>query len=68
MGIVKTSGVTVFDVTALVSFSHAPPFGKAPDIVVSANGKVYLHWELHRDGDDACSTRNAHPFMLKSPR
>ncbi len=68
MGIVKTSGVTMFDVTTLEAVFRAQPLGKAPDIVVSSDGKVYLHWEIHRDSDDACSARNARSFQLHSPR
>lgn len=67
MGVVKASGVTAFDVVSLSSVSRAQPFGKAPDIIVSPDGKVYLHWEFHRDRNDACTTRNAFPFMLKAP-
>ena len=65
IGIIKSSGSTVFNVTTLDSFLRAQPFGKAPDFVVSSDGKVYLHWEVHRDGDDACSPRNAYPLMLR---
>ena len=27
---------------------------------------MYLHWEFHRDPFDACTTRNARPFILKT--
>jgi len=37
-----------------------PVLGFAPD------GNVYLHWEFHRDPYDACSTRNARPFLPSS--
>ena len=33
---------------------------------MSPDGKVYLHWEFHRDRNDACSTRNAFPYLLKA--
>ena len=67
MGIVKTSGVTAFDIAALDSVQRASPFGPAPSAIVSADGQVYLHWEFHRDEVYACSTMNARPFMLNSP-
>jgi len=51
---------------ALGAVNHAQPFGKAPDIIVSSDAKVYLHWEFHRDRNDACSTRKAYPFLLQS--
>lgn len=64
-GITKNSGSTVFDGAALDAVERAGPFGKAPDAIVSKNGFVYLHWEFHRNLFDACSTRNAKPFLVK---
>lgn len=66
IGVTKASGVTAFDIGALDAVSRAAPFGKAPDVIASPDGNVYLHWEFHRDPVDACSTRNARPFILKS--
>ena len=66
MGVVKASGVTAFDVVALSSVNRAQPFGKAPDVIVSSDGNVHLHWEFHRDPQDGCSLRNAFPYLLKS--
>jgi hypothetical protein len=66
MGVTKPSGITAFDMQALSSVDAAGPFGKAPDIIASPDGNVYLHWEFHRDPFDACTTRNARPFILKS--
>ncbi|MGK4005650.1 hypothetical protein WMF31_23690 [Sorangium sp. So ce1036] len=66
LGVTKPSGMTAFDIVALNSVSRASPFGKAPDAIVSPDGNVYLHWEFHRDPYDACSTRNARPFLLKA--
>jgi TonB family protein len=67
MGIVKPSGVTAFDVAALDAVQRASPFGPAPTAIVSPDGRVYLHWEFHRDEVYACSTMNARPFMLNVP-
>ncbi len=67
MGIVKTSGVTAFDIAALDSVQRASPFGPAPTAIISPDGNVYLHWEFHRDEVYACSTMNARPFMLNVP-
>lgn len=66
MGVTRGSGSTAFDAAALNSVSRASPFGKAPDVIVSPDGNVYVHWEFHRDPFDACTTRNARPFILKS--
>lgn len=67
MGVTESSGVTAFDLAALAAVHRASPFGKAPDVIVSPDGNVYIHWEFHRDPRDACTTRNARPFMLKRP-
>jgi TonB family protein len=69
MGVVKTSGITAFDIAALDAVQRASPFGPAPSAIVSPDGRVYLHWEFHRDEVFACSTMNARPFMLNvAPR
>jgi TonB family protein len=67
MGIVKPSGVTAFDVAALDSVQRASPFGPAPAAIISPDGRVYLHWEFHRDEMYACSTQGAEPFILNIP-
>jgi hypothetical protein len=67
MGVVKTSGITAFDIAALDSVNRAQPFGPAPSAIVSPDGNVYLHWEFHRDEVYACSTMHARPFMLNTP-
>jgi hypothetical protein len=67
MGVVKTSGITAFDIAALDSVHRAQPFGPAPGAIVSPDGNVYLHWEFHRDEVFACSTMHARPFMLNVP-
>ncbi len=67
MGIVKTSGMTAFDIAALDAVQRASPFGSAPSAILSPDGRVYLHWEFHRDEVFACSTMNARPFILNVP-
>jgi hypothetical protein len=63
-GVTRTSGVTAFDISAIESVDRAGPFGVPPAEIVSPDGNVYLHWEFHRD-QMACSTFNAHPYILK---
>jgi hypothetical protein len=65
-GVVKSSGVTAFDLSALESVLQASPFGAPPAAIVSPDGNVYLHWEFYRNPDYACSTYFAHPYILKS--
>jgi len=67
MGVVRTSGITAFDVAALDAVDRAQPFGPAPTAIVSPDGNVYLHWEFHRDEIYACSTMGARPFLLNAP-
>jgi TonB family protein len=67
MGVVRTSGVTAFDIAALDAVQRASPFGKPPNAIVSPDGNVYFHWEFHRDPIYACSTMNARPFLLNVP-
>jgi hypothetical protein len=67
MGVVRTSGITAFDIAALDAVQRSSPFGKPPKAIVSPDGNVYFHWEFHRDPVFACSTINARPFMLTTP-
>jgi TonB family protein len=67
MGVVKTSGVTAFDIAALDSVQRASPFGPAPSAIISPDGRVYLHWEFHREEAIACSTLNAMPYIRNVP-
>lgn len=65
MGITRASGVTAFDVGALEAVQDASPFGAPPREIVSPDGRVYLHWEFHRDPVYACSTYFARPYILR---
>jgi len=67
MGVVKSSGITAFDIGALDAVDRAQPFGRAPGAIISPDGNVYLHWEFHRDEGLACSTWGARPFLLSAP-
>ncbi|HYJ09385.1 MAG TPA: hypothetical protein VEX18_10260 [Polyangiaceae bacterium] len=64
-GVVSTSGVTAFDISAIASVDRAGPFGTPPSEIVSPDGNVYLHWEFRRD-QMACSTLFAHPFIKRA--
>lgn len=65
MGITRASGSTAFDVGALEAVQESSPFGTPPREIVSPDGRVYLHWEFHRDPNSACSTYFARPFILR---
>jgi hypothetical protein len=64
-GVVRPSGVTALEVAALRSVEDAGPFGKPPGIILSPDGRVYVHWEFYRDPYYACTSRFARPFLLK---
>ncbi|KYF61038.1 hypothetical protein BE11_23415 [Sorangium cellulosum] len=64
LGVVASSGSVVFDVVALEAVLRAAPFDAPPSLLASPGGKVYLHWVFHTDPHEACSTRNARPFLL----
>jgi TonB family protein len=66
LGIVKTSGITAFDVGALDSVTRAQPFGATPPEARSADGKMYVAWDFHRDSSLSCLTRNARVFRAPS--
>jgi len=66
VGVIRASGVAPFDQAALQTVQRAQPFGPAPEIIASPDGNVYVHWEFHRDPFDACTTRNARPYLLKN--
>jgi hypothetical protein len=65
--VVKPSRQPGFDALAVESLQRAAPFGEAPSATRSADGKVYIHWEFHRDEVFACSTMHSRPFLLSSP-
>jgi hypothetical protein len=64
-GVVRTSGLTRFDVSALSAVERAAPFGTPPAEIVSPDGNVYLHWDFRRD-EMRCSTLYAYPYILKA--
>jgi TonB family protein len=65
IGVVQSSGFTEFDIGALDSVQRAAPFDPPPAQAQSADGNVYLHWDLHRDPVFACSTMNVRRFLLE---
>lgn len=66
MGVTRSSGSTMFDVQALEAVKQASPFGTPPEIIVSPDGNVYLHWEFYRNPMYACSTHFARPYIVNT--
>lgn len=62
--VLRSSGSTSFDISALDAIDRASPFGRAPSATQSPDGNVYVHWELRRD-EMACSTSQARPYILR---
>jgi TonB family protein len=63
VGIVRGSGLLAFDTAAIDSVMSAAPFPPPPSVIKSANGKVYLDWQFHRD-ERACGTFGVDPHIL----
>jgi TonB family protein len=66
LGIVRASGNVAFDAVAIDSVMSAAPFPKPPQAIRSANGKVYMDWQFHRD-ERACGTFGVDPHILTTP-
>jgi hypothetical protein len=64
LGVVRSSGVTEFDVRTLESVVAATPFSRAPPLIRSFDGSVYLRWEFSSGPHIACTTFSAHPYEL----
>ena len=63
IGIVRTSGNTLFDQGAFNSMWRAQPFPRPPDEILSGDGRAWLRWNFHRN-DERCATSGAQPFIL----
>ncbi|HEX7508091.1 MAG TPA: TonB family protein [Polyangia bacterium] len=63
IAMVRTSGITGFDGAAISAVYDAAPFPTPPTAILSGNGKVYIHWKFHRNGD-ACGTPGVNFFIL----
>jgi TonB family protein len=62
--IVRASGLTAFDAAALDAVMTAAPYPVPPKAIRSADDRVYVHWQFHRDPVDACGTHNVDPYIL----
>jgi hypothetical protein len=64
--VIRTSGLTEYDVAALDVAYSAGPYPDPPRAIRSSNGKIYIHWDFHRDGRQ-CSTEGVSYFILNNP-
>lgn len=67
VGIVRTSGNTLFDYGAFASVWRAQPFPRPPAVILSGDRRAWLRWHFDR-GPRHCGTWNAEPFMLANGR
>ena len=63
--IVRPSTQLPFDVAALDVVYTSGPFEPTPPEIRSPDGKIYMHWNFHRDWRQ-CGTFGAHPFILST--
>lgn len=63
VGVLETSGLTLFDLGAFTAVWRAAPFPHPPSIILSGDGHAWLHWRFDR-GPRQCGTWNAEPFLL----
>ncbi len=64
--IIHASGIRLFDAGVLASIAKAFPASPAPESIMSNDGRVYVHWQLHRNPDHACSTWFARGLKLNA--
>jgi len=64
--IVRASGYLPFDAAAIDVAFNAGPYPDPPRAIRSANGKIYVHWQFHRD-ERQCATSGVDYFILDNP-
>jgi len=64
--VIHSSGNTVFDVAAIDAILGSSPFPPPPEILLSYDRRVYIHWRMDRDNRQ-CGVWNAEPYILKGP-
>src|SRR5262249_13764452 len=64
--VIRSSGLTEYDVAALDVAYSAGPYPDPPRAIRSTNGKIYIHWDFHRDGRQ-CATSGVNYYILTNP-
>ena len=65
VGVVRSSGLTIYDSAAIDVVYSAAPYPTPPPTILSGNGKVYIHWTFHRN-EEACGTAGVDYFILNN--
>jgi TonB family protein len=66
VAVVRASGYLPFDAAAIDTAYNAGPYPDPPRAIRSANGKIYVHWQFHRD-ERQCATSGVDYFILDNP-
>jgi len=66
IGVVRSSGFEPFDLGAFNAVMRAQPYPRAPDSILSGDGRVYVHWGFYRSHRQ-CGTFNARPYIIPHP-
>jgi hypothetical protein len=64
--VIKPSGLLPYDVAAIDVVYSAGPFPDPPRAIRSRNGKIYVHWNFHRN-ERQCATSGVDYFILDNP-
>jgi TonB family protein len=64
VAVLRRSGLVAFDVAAIISVLAAAPFAPPPQTIASADGRVYVDWQFHRD-ERACGAFGADPHIYR---
>jgi len=62
VGVLRSSGLQAFDAAVVESLRAAAPFPPPPDSIKSADGKVHLDWQFHRD-ERSCGAFGVDPHL-----
>lgn len=63
VGVVRSSGLSMFDYGAYNAVMRGQPYPIAPDEILSGDGRVYMHWDFHRQ-QPYCHQSHARPYIL----
>jgi TonB family protein len=66
VAVVRASGYLPFDAAAIDVAFNAGPYPDPPRAIRSPNGKIYVHWQFHRD-ERQCATSGVDYFILDNP-
>ncbi len=64
--VVRSSGNSVFDASAVDSMYRSGPYRPPPKSILSWNDRVYMRWGFYRN-HRMCGVFNAEPYILKAP-